>query len=271
MKQASVCAFSALDLRQTTFYAAPFVAAEEQQQRRQQQKKNTTRAAPFDGNKSRARSCYGQIVPASSSSKPNPSGRQLEVGATENTCHQSKLKSERQIDPNDSESFECRPSFEQHQKSLNHHREEIKSFDDNDRSKFQQLNNRPQSNTETTNQEQPVEMSQTIQSIQSLSMQLNRAASLSASLDDTMSVSQEMSGRVANSRAGFAGGKKLTKLVGKKAGRMKEILLQNLGKAHKTTDELFEMYEENFYKQQAQAVRIQKEFKNYMTSLKGEF
>lgn len=111
-------------------------------------------------------------------------------------------------------------------------------------------------------------MSRTVQSIQSLSMQLNRAASLSASLDDTMSVSREISG-ASSSQQGRAASKKLTKLVGKKAGRMKEILLQNLGKAHRTTDELFEMYEENFYKQQAQAVRIQKEFKSYMSSLKG--
>lgn len=116
-------------------------------------------------------------------------------------------------------------------------------------------------------------MSQTIQSIQSLSIQLNRAASLSASLDDTMSVSQEISsGRAANAAdSSKRSGKRLTKLVNKKAGRVKEILLQNLGKAHKTTDDLFAMYEENFYKQQAQAVKIQKEFKSYMSSLKGKF
>ncbi|KAI1290042.1 Amphiphysin [Halotydeus destructor] len=60
-----------------------------------------------------------------------------------------------------------------------------------------------------------------------------------------------------------------TKAVQKKAGRAKERLLQNLGKADKTTDELFEVYSVNFNKQQTSAARLQKEMKNYVTCLRA--
>lgn len=46
--------------------------------------------------------------------------------------------------------------------------------------------------------------------------------------------------------------------------------MQNLGKADKTTDELFEVYSNNFTKQQNSAARLQKEMKNYVTCLRGE-
>lgn len=45
--------------------------------------------------------------------------------------------------------------------------------------------------------------------------------------------------------------------------------MQNLGKADKTTDELFEVYSNNFNKQQNSATRLQKEMKNYHTCLRG--
>lgn len=118
-------------------------------------------------------------------------------------------------------------------------------------------------------------MSQTLQSIHSLSMQLNRAASLSGSthLDDLIDSAsahsphrQEVTGA---SSTELGPSSKLTRLVGKKASRVKEILLQNLGKADKTTDELFKIYEENFYKQQTQAAKLQKEFKTYIQALKN--
>lgn len=64
---------------------------------------------------------------------------------------------------------------------------------------------------------------------------------------------------------------KLGRLVGKKAARIKEIVLQNLGRAEKTTDELFELYEENFFKQHSKTTKLSKEFKNYMNALKGKF
>lgn len=63
---------------------------------------------------------------------------------------------------------------------------------------------------------------------------------------------------------------KLSRILSKKASRMKELLLQNIGKADKTTDSLFTIYEENFYKQQAQASKLQKEFKLYLKALKGK-
>ena len=45
--------------------------------------------------------------------------------------------------------------------------------------------------------------------------------------------------------------------------------MQNFGKADKTTDELFEIYSNNFNKQQSSATRLQKEMKNYVTCLRG--
>lgn len=64
---------------------------------------------------------------------------------------------------------------------------------------------------------------------------------------------------------------KIGRIVGKKASRLKEIVLQNLGRADKTTDELFELYEENFFKQHTKTSKLSKEFKNYMNALKGKY
>ena len=105
-----------------------------------------------------------------------------------------------------------------------------------------------------------------MQSIHSLSMQLNQAAQLASSDIGCSDEQQQQPAPVANTSSTS----KLSKLVGKKALRAKELLLQNLGKADKTTDELFQLYEENFYKQQSQALRLQKEFKSYLASLKGK-
>lgn len=62
---------------------------------------------------------------------------------------------------------------------------------------------------------------------------------------------------------------KFSRLLSKKAVRMKELLLQNIGKADKSKDSLFTIYEDNFYKQQTQAMKLQKEFKAYLKALKG--
>lgn len=64
------------------------------------------------------------------------------------------------------------------------------------------------------------------------------------------------------------GGPKFGRLLSKKANRVKELMLQNIGKADKSSDSLFELHEQNFYKQQAQASRLFKGFKNYLKSLK---
>ncbi|XP_037069395.1 myc box-dependent-interacting protein 1-like isoform X6 [Pollicipes pollicipes] len=54
------------------------------------------------------------------------------------------------------------------------------------------------------------------------------------------------------------------KTVRKHAGRAKERILQNLGKADRTTDEVFDDYVHNFSRQQGQATRLQKEMSNYV-------
>ncbi|XP_015783576.1 myc box-dependent-interacting protein 1 isoform X2 [Tetranychus urticae] len=59
------------------------------------------------------------------------------------------------------------------------------------------------------------------------------------------------------------------KVVRKKAGRAKERFLQNLGKADRTTDELFESSQVNFNRQQNSATRLQKEIKNYITCIRA--
>ena len=46
-------------------------------------------------------------------------------------------------------------------------------------------------------------------------------------------------------------------------------LLQNLGKADKTTDEIFEEHLINFNQQQANATRLQKDISNYIRCIKG--
>ena len=46
-------------------------------------------------------------------------------------------------------------------------------------------------------------------------------------------------------------------------------LLQNLGKADKTTDEIFEEHLLNFNQQQANSTRLQKDIANYIRCIKG--
>lgn len=56
-----------------------------------------------------------------------------------------------------------------------------------------------------------------------------------------------------------------TRVMQKHAGRAKERLLQNLGKADRTRDEVFELYLKDFNKQQAAAMKLHKEFKNFVS------
>uniref|UniRef100_T1IVT4 Uncharacterized protein n=1 Tax=Strigamia maritima TaxID=126957 RepID=T1IVT4_STRMM len=65
-------------------------------------------------------------------------------------------------------------------------------------------------------------------------------------------------------RGGF-----FTKTVQKRAGRAKEKLLQSLGKSDKTTDEIFDEYVNNFKKQEANANKLHKEIKNYVTCVRA--
>lgn len=60
-----------------------------------------------------------------------------------------------------------------------------------------------------------------------------------------------------------------SRVVRKKAGRAKEKFLQNFGKADKTTDELFEVYQANFSRQRASGTRLQKELQNYATCMRA--
>ncbi|XP_050033325.1 myc box-dependent-interacting protein 1 isoform X3 [Dermacentor andersoni] len=64
-------------------------------------------------------------------------------------------------------------------------------------------------------------------------------------------------------------GGSFTKVVQKHAGRAKERILQNLGRADKTKDEVFEVYLYNFTRQQTAAAKLQKEFKNYVLCIKS--
>lgn len=64
-------------------------------------------------------------------------------------------------------------------------------------------------------------------------------------------------------------GGSFTKVVQKHAGRAKERILQNLGRADKTKDEVFEVYLYNFTRQQNAAAKLQKDFKNYVLCIKG--
>jgi len=61
----------------------------------------------------------------------------------------------------------------------------------------------------------------------------------------------------------------MAKLVSKQAGRVKEKILQNLGKADKTTDEIFEEHLLNFNLQQSNATRLQKDISNYIRCIKA--
>lgn len=47
-------------------------------------------------------------------------------------------------------------------------------------------------------------------------------------------------------------------------------ILQNLGKADRTTDEVFDDYVHNFSRQQGQATRLQKEMANYVRCARGK-
>lgn len=60
----------------------------------------------------------------------------------------------------------------------------------------------------------------------------------------------------------------LSSLVSKKTRRAKERLLQNFGKADRTTDELFEVYQLNFNRQQSTALNLQKQVKHYLNCLR---
>uniref|UniRef100_A0A6G1SJW4 Myc box-dependent-interacting protein 1 n=1 Tax=Aceria tosichella TaxID=561515 RepID=A0A6G1SJW4_9ACAR len=60
----------------------------------------------------------------------------------------------------------------------------------------------------------------------------------------------------------------VSSLISKKTRRAKERLLQNFGKADRTTDELFEAHQISFNKQQSVALNLQKQVKNYLHCLK---
>jgi len=61
----------------------------------------------------------------------------------------------------------------------------------------------------------------------------------------------------------------ISKLVIKQAGRAKEKILQNLGKADKTTDEIFEEHLQNFNTQQVNATRLHKDINNYLRCIRA--
>merc|ERR1712179_749952 len=61
----------------------------------------------------------------------------------------------------------------------------------------------------------------------------------------------------------------ISKLVLKQAGRAKEKILQNLGKADKTTDEIFEEHLQNFNAQQVNATRLHKDINNYLRCIRA--
>lgn len=64
-------------------------------------------------------------------------------------------------------------------------------------------------------------------------------------------------------------GANIARLVSKQAGRAKEKLLQNLGKADRTTDEIFEEHLINFNQQQTNATRLYKDISNYIRCIKA--
>merc|ERR1711862_526611 len=61
----------------------------------------------------------------------------------------------------------------------------------------------------------------------------------------------------------------ISRLVIKQAGRAKEKILQNLGKADKTTDEIFEEHLQNFNAQQVNATRLHKDINNYLRCIRA--
>jgi len=61
----------------------------------------------------------------------------------------------------------------------------------------------------------------------------------------------------------------ISRMVIKQAGRAKEKILQNLGKADKTTDEIFEEHLQNFNTQQVNATRLHKDINNYLRCIRA--
>ncbi|XP_053603755.1 myc box-dependent-interacting protein 1 isoform X4 [Plodia interpunctella] len=61
----------------------------------------------------------------------------------------------------------------------------------------------------------------------------------------------------------------IAKSVQKHAGRAKEKFLQNLGKVDRTLDDIFEEHLQNFNRQHQQAMRLQKEFNNYIRCIRA--
>jgi len=64
-------------------------------------------------------------------------------------------------------------------------------------------------------------------------------------------------------------GGNISRMVLKQAGRAKEKILQNLGKADKTTDEIFEEHLLNFNSQQVNATRLHKDINNYLRCIRA--
>jgi len=64
-------------------------------------------------------------------------------------------------------------------------------------------------------------------------------------------------------------GANIARLMTKQAGRAKEKLLQNLGKADKTTDEIFEEHLQNFNQQTANSTRLHKDINNYIRCIRA--
>jgi len=64
-------------------------------------------------------------------------------------------------------------------------------------------------------------------------------------------------------------GANLSRMVLKQAGRAKEKILQNLGKADKTTDEIFEEHLQNFNTQQVNSTRLHKDINNYLRCIRA--
>jgi len=64
-------------------------------------------------------------------------------------------------------------------------------------------------------------------------------------------------------------GANISRMVLKQAGRAKEKILQNLGKADKTTDEIFEEHLQNFNTQQVNSTRLHKDINNYLRCIRA--
>merc|ERR1712165_63601 len=64
-------------------------------------------------------------------------------------------------------------------------------------------------------------------------------------------------------------GANISRMVLKQAGRAKEKILQNLGKADKTTDEIFEEHLMNFNTQQVNSTRLHKDINNYLRCIRA--